>query len=151
VYTGQITFTTGLCSQDITPSGKEQIQDGCSQGEGKSTQGSEGLSASPPCAVVVEPCSFKSVYCLASRVYLSPLRSDAVINSSFAQVGLTGLCDIAFKDIQSRLDENNIVQELFSPFAAESVIPQLSKAHRANVTPTKSRARQRNGTRVLPV
>ena len=32
---------------------------------------------------------------------------------------MTGLCDIAFDDIRSKLDENNIIEELFSPFTAE--------------------------------
>ena len=51
-----------------------------------------------------------------------PLSDDVPANDSFAKVGLIGLCDIAFKDIQSKLDENNIAQELFSPFTAEYVI-----------------------------
>ena len=38
------------------------------------------------------------------------------------QVGLAGLCTAAFQVIQSQLDENNIVQELFSPFAAQWAI-----------------------------
>jgi hypothetical protein len=56
---------------------------------------------------------------------------------------LTGLCDIASKDIQSKLDENNILEELFSPFAAKSVILQLSTAHWTDVTPTYSHKRIR--------
>ena len=76
VYTGQITFAP-LSSQDVTPSEKE-AQDG-SQGEGKSPQDPEGFSA-----VVVEPCSPKSVYSLATKVRPAPLRSDAIIDSSFA-------------------------------------------------------------------
>ena len=70
---------------------------------------------------------------------------------SFAQVGLTGLCDIALKDIQSKLDASNIVQELFSPFTAESAIPQLSTARRTDVTCTQPQVYQRDGTRALPV
>jgi len=42
-----------------------------------------------------------------------------VTDKCFTQVGLTELCDTAFEDIQSKLDENNIVGELFSPFTAE--------------------------------
>jgi len=72
VYTGQITFTN-LSSQDVTPSEKEEAQDGYSQGE-KSPQDPEGPSAPPPIAVVVELCSAKSVYCLANKVRLAPLR-----------------------------------------------------------------------------
>jgi hypothetical protein len=37
----------------------------------------------------------------------------------FAQAGVTGLCDVAFEDIRSNLDESNIIEELFSPFTAE--------------------------------
>jgi len=83
VYTGQITFAT-LSSQDVTTSEKEEAQDGCSQGEEKSPQDPEGLNASPPTAVVVEPCSPKSVYSLAYKVRLAPLRSYAITDSSFA-------------------------------------------------------------------
>ena len=82
VYTGQITFAS-LSLQDVTPSEKEEVQDG-SQGEGKSPQDSEGLSAPPPSTVVVEPCSPKSVCHLANKVRLAPLRSGAVTDSSFA-------------------------------------------------------------------
>ena len=83
MYTGRITFAA-LGSQDIPPSGKEEAKDGCSQGERESAYDSEGLSAPSPGAVAVEPCSPKSVYCLASKVCLPPLRSDVVVNSSFA-------------------------------------------------------------------
>ena len=68
---GQITFAT-LGSQDVTPSGKE-AEDGCSQGEIMSPQDSEGFSAPPPDAIAVEPCSPKSVYCLANKVRLAPI------------------------------------------------------------------------------
>jgi hypothetical protein len=144
VYTGQIAFAT-LSSQDVTPS-KE-----APQVESNSPLYSEGLSSPPPGAAVVEPCSPKSAYCLANKVCLSPLLSDAVTDGSFTQVDLAGLCDIASKDIQSKLDESNILQELFSPFAAKSVIPQVSTAHWANITPTQPQAYQRNGARALPV
>jgi len=80
VYTGQITFAN-LSSQDVTPSEKEEAQDGCSQG---GTQDPEGLNAPPPTAVVVEPCSPKSIYCLVNEVRLAQFRSDAVADSSFA-------------------------------------------------------------------
>ena len=69
MYTGQITFAA-LSSQDVTPSEKED-QDDCSQGERESPQDSEGLSAPSLSAVVVEPCSPKSVYCLADKVRLA--------------------------------------------------------------------------------
>jgi hypothetical protein len=81
VYTGQIAFAT-LSSQDVTCS--EKGEDDCSQGERESPQYLEGHSAPPPCAFVVGPCSPKSVYCLADKVCLSPLRSDAVADGSFA-------------------------------------------------------------------
>ena len=82
MYTGQITFAA-LGSQDVAPSGKE-TEDGRSQDEIKSPQDSGGLSASPTGAVVVEPCSPKSAYCLANKVCLPPLRNDVVANSSLA-------------------------------------------------------------------
>ena len=113
MYTGQITFAC-LASQDVT---SKEARDGCSQGERMSLQDPEGINASPG-AVAAEPCSPKSVYCLADKVRLTSLRSDVVIDSSFAQVGLTGLCDLALEDIRSKLDKNNIVHELFSPFTA---------------------------------
>ena len=78
MYTGQITFAT-LSSQDVTPSGKEEAQDGCSQGEEKSPQDLEGLST-----IVVESCSPKSVYSLANKVRLATFRSDMIIDKSFA-------------------------------------------------------------------
>ena len=79
VYTGQITFAN-LSSQDVTPSEKRGAQDGCSQGE---TQDPEGPNAPPPTAIVGEPCSPKSVYCLADKVRLAPFLSDAVTDSPF--------------------------------------------------------------------
>ena len=51
-YTGQITFTN-LSSQDVIPSEKEETQDGYSQGERKSLQDPEGLSASAPHLLVL--------------------------------------------------------------------------------------------------
>ena len=83
VYTGQITFAN-LNSQDVTPSEMEEVQDGCSQSEGKSLQDPEGLGASPSGAIAVDLCSPKPVYCLANKVRLVPLRSDAITHSSFA-------------------------------------------------------------------
>ena len=82
MYTGQIKFAN-LGSQDVTPSEKE-AQVGCPQGEGTSPQDSGGPIAPPLGAVVVEPCSPKSAYCLANKVSLTPLRSDAVIDNPFA-------------------------------------------------------------------
>jgi len=81
VYTGQITFAN-LNSQDVTPSEKG-AQDGCSQGEGTSPQDPEGPSPPSPGAIVVEPCSPKSVYCLADKVRLEPFRKDVVAHGSF--------------------------------------------------------------------
>ena len=80
VYTDQITFAS-LSSQAITPS--KEVQDGFSQGEVKYPQDSEGLGAPDPGAVVAEPCSPKSVYCLANKVYLAPLLSDRCCQSLF--------------------------------------------------------------------
>jgi len=115
MYTGRIAFAN-LSSQDVTP--EKEVQDDCSQGERKSPQDSGGLSAASPRAFLIEPCSPKSVYCLAEKVCLAPFRKDRVIDSSFAQVGLTGFCHVALEDIRSKLDKNNIMHELFSPFTA---------------------------------
>ena len=82
MYTGQIAFAN-IDSQDVT-SPSEEVRDGCPRGERMSSQDYGGLSAPPPGDVVVEPCSPKSVYCLADKVCLAPLRSDVVIDSSFA-------------------------------------------------------------------
>ena len=82
-YTGQITFAN-ISSQDVATSEKEEAQDDCSQGERKSSQDPEGLSASPPDAIAVDLCSPKSVYCLANKVRLASLRSDTITHSSFA-------------------------------------------------------------------
>ena len=82
MYTGQIAFAA-LGSQNGTPSEKE-VQDGWSQGERKCPQDSDGLSAPPSGITVVERCSPKSVYSLANKVCLVPVRSDAVADSSFS-------------------------------------------------------------------
>ena len=81
MYTGQITFAN-LGPQGVTT--KEEVRGGCSQGEGTSPQDSGGPSVPHPGAVAVEPCSPKSVYCLADKVRLTPLRGDVAIDSSFA-------------------------------------------------------------------
>ncbi|KAF9793428.1 hypothetical protein BJ322DRAFT_1103822 [Thelephora terrestris] len=100
VYTGQITFAA-ISSRGVDLS--KDDQNGHSEGEPKPLQDPEGLNSPlPPVAFTTfQPCSPKSVYFLANKV------------------GLTGLCDIAFKSIRSNLDENNIIEELFSPFTAE--------------------------------
>ena len=118
VYTGQVAFTT-IGSQDVASSETKNTQNGNSQEEKSPPQGSGGTVVPPPGAIVLEPCSPKSIYSLAKKVCLGAFLGDAVINSFFAQVGLSGLRDIAFKSIQSQLGENNIVQELFSPFTAK--------------------------------
>ena len=117
MYTRQITFTT-IASQRAGSEAKE-IKDDDTQNERKPGNDPEGLMVPPPGTIWAEPCSPKSVYCLASKVCLAPLPNGVVTNSFFVQIGLTGLCDIAFEDVQSKLDKDNIVQELFSPFAAE--------------------------------
>ena len=73
MYTDQITFAA-LSSQAVAPS--EEVQDGCSQGEMKYPQDSEGLGTPHPGAVVAEPCSPKSVYCLTNKVCLTPFLND---------------------------------------------------------------------------
>ncbi|KAF9793441.1 hypothetical protein BJ322DRAFT_1155521 [Thelephora terrestris] len=98
VYTSQINFAS-ISSQGVTS--KKETENDSSEDEKKLPRDHEGLGATPPGAVTVEPCSPKSVYRLANKV------------------GLAELCDTAFKDIQSKLDENNIIEELFSPFTAE--------------------------------
>ena len=43
--------------------------------------------------------------------------------SSPWKIDLTCLRNLAFENIKSQLNEGNIVQELFSPFTAESAVP----------------------------
>jgi len=81
MYTGRIAFAN-LSLQDVTP--EKEAKDGCSQEDRTSLQDFAGLSAPSPGAVMVEPCSPKSVYCLADKVCLTPFRKDGVIDSSFA-------------------------------------------------------------------
>ena len=81
MYIGRVTFSN-LGSQDVTPSGKK-AQDGCSQGERTSSQDSGGPSTLPLSTVVIEPCSPRSVYCLANKVCLAPFRKDVVTYGSF--------------------------------------------------------------------
>ena len=71
VYTGRIAFAT-LRSQDVTPSEKG-AQGGRPRGEKKPPP---DVSVPPPGVVVTEPCSPKSIYCLANKVRLTPLLSD---------------------------------------------------------------------------
>ncbi|KAF9793429.1 hypothetical protein BJ322DRAFT_1103824 [Thelephora terrestris] len=101
VYTGQIAFAAISSTRGVGLS--KDVQNGHSEGEPKPMQDPEGLNSPlPPVALTtVQPCSPKSVYFLANKV------------------GLAGLCDIAFEYLWSNLDENNIVEELFSPFTAE--------------------------------
>jgi len=112
MYTGQIAFAA-IGSQGVSPLGANETQDDCAP------QDSGNFSVPSPGAVVIKPCSPKSIYRLAEKVCPVPLLGCMVSNRSFTQIGLTGLCDTALEDIQSKLDENNIVRELFSPFTAE--------------------------------
>ena len=116
MYTRKIAFAT-LGSQCAAPSAGGRL--GCSQGEINPSQGPERLRASRSNAVVVEPCSPKSIDNLANEVCLTLLRSGAVTNSRFIWVGLIKIYHAAFKKIQSNLNERNIVQELFSPFTVK--------------------------------
>ena len=117
VYTGQITFTA-IGSQHV-PSKTMGTQDGYSVDERHTPQDSGGLSVPPPDTVVNDPCSPKSIYRLAEKVCPASLLDCVVTGKSFTQIGLAELCNTAFEDIRSKLDENNIVGELFSPFTAE--------------------------------
>ena len=45
--------------------------------------------------------------------------------STRLQIDLTCLRDLASENIKSQLNEKNIVQELFSPFTAESAVPRI--------------------------
>jgi hypothetical protein len=114
VYTGQITFAA-IGSQGTS----KEAQSGHSGGEPK--QDREGFGVPPPGFIAVEPCPPKAIYCLANKVCLSPLTPSEKWRYQwpFSQVGLTRLRDIAFEDIRSKLDEDNIVEEFFSPFTAE--------------------------------
>jgi len=98
---------------------KTEAQDSYSPDKQCTPQDSGGLSVPFPGAVPGDPCSPKSIYRLAEKVCPTLLMCYIVTNKSSTQVGLIELCDIAFEDIRSKLDENNIVGELFSPFTAE--------------------------------
>ena len=80
MYTGKIEFAA-LGSQCAAPS--EEAQAGYSQDKGSPSQGPEGLGTSPSDALMVGPCSPKSIYCLAEKVCLTPLRSGTATNNSF--------------------------------------------------------------------
>ena len=41
------------------------------------------------------------------------------------QIDLARLCDLAFDNLKSQLNEKNIIQELFSPFTAELVLSHI--------------------------
>ena len=137
MYSGQVAFTA-INSQNVA---SEEDQNGCPGDETKSLQDRERQSASPG-IITAEPCSPKSIYQVANQVCFAP-PGDIGTNNFFPQVGLTRLCDIAFKDIQSQLDENNILEELFSPFTAESVISKPTIADCANEIPHASHERVR--------
>ena len=117
VYTGRITFAT-IGSQYV-PCKTKKTQDGYSPDRRYTPQGPGAFSVQLPGAVIGDQCSPKSIYHLAGKVRPPSLLGCVVTNESFTQIGLTELCDTAFEDIKSKLDENNIVGELFSPFTAE--------------------------------
>ena len=112
MYAGQITFA---------PIGSQRASKGVQNGHlgGEPTRDREGLDAPPPGFIGIEPCSPKSVYCLANQVCFPLFVSNGGTNILLLQVALTRLRVMAFKDIRSKLDENNIIEELFSPFTAE--------------------------------
>lgn len=116
MYSGEVAFTA-IISQNVA---SKEDQNGYPGDETKSLQDRERQSASPG-IITAGPCSPKSIYQVANQVCHAP-PGDVGTNDFFPQVGLIRLCDIAFKGIQSQLDENNILEELFSPFTAESVI-----------------------------
>ena len=113
MYTGRITFAA-IGSQDVPSETKETQND-----RRYTPQDSGTFSVLPPGVVVGDPCSPKSIYHLAEKVCPTFLLGYVITDRSLTQVGLIELCDTAFEDIQSKLDENNIVRELFSPFTAE--------------------------------
>lgn len=117
MYTDRIKFGD-ISSQGVSPKTTE-TQDRRSPDKTAGPQESEAFSVQPPGAVAYELCSPKSIYHLAEKVRLPLLQGHVVVNDSLAQVGLTGLCNVVFKVIRSKLDENNILQELFSPFTAK--------------------------------
>jgi len=64
------------------------------------------------------PCSPKSIYVLATLVspsrFAPKLQSVAWLIPSCGKLNIQPLCDLALKDIESKLSEDNIVEELFS-------------------------------------
>lgn len=99
VYTSRIAFAP-LSSRGIKRAAEEDGTSGSSAPVPNPSQQSGVADSSSPKHVVMEARS-KSVYALASKIDLTCLR------------------DLAFDDIKSQLDENNIVQELLSPFTAD--------------------------------
>ena len=79
VYTGQIAFSP-IDSQGAT---SKEIENDHSEDEVKPAQDREGPGTLPSSVVTVEPCSPKSVYRLADKVYPAPLVSDADTDKCF--------------------------------------------------------------------
>jgi len=72
MYTGKITFGS-IGSQGVSPSETKGAQDSYSG----------WIGTPPPGAVIAEPCSPKSIYCLAEKVCPALLLGYVVSNVSF--------------------------------------------------------------------
>ena len=80
MYTGQIK-SAAIGSQVITVS--EEAQNGHSEDEPRPPHNQEGLVAPPPSFIMAEPCSPKSVYCLANKVHPTLLLGDGGTDAHF--------------------------------------------------------------------
>ena len=127
MYTSQITFgTVGSQGTTVMAVTKEnETPDSPSLTDPNPLQNLEAVSAPSSKTAITEACSPKSVYALASKVRPPFLRCKWDSLPTSRQIDLKCLRDLAFDNIKSQLDEKNIIEELFSPFTAESAVPHI--------------------------
>ena len=118
VYTSQITFSAIRSLRTTTKSQGEEAPHELSPIEESPEE--EVASITPSRAAVDESCSPKSVYALTSKVCSACISAVELFLTPW-QIGFTCLRDLAFDNIESQLNEKNIVNELFSPFTVEQV------------------------------
>lgn len=106
LYTGRITF--GRLSSQPPPSREEGAF--------------EKVGDRQPESFQLLPTSPKSVYNLACTVRNPSGRvvshERAIHHHHLAQIGLVSLRGIAFEDFKSKINPNNVTEELLSPFSA---------------------------------
>ena len=115
-------FSNCLCPSQVT--GKNGNHD---QGV-RNVRPSPGTKAGQ--SSLLERCSHGGLF---TQIRLCP-RKQSSFAISMAPVGplltplqidLARLCDLAFDNLKSQLNEKNIIQELFSPFTAELVLSHI--------------------------